>query len=235
MALPKINTGRYKTKIPSTGQEIEYRPYLVADEKYVLMAKAAGDSASAIEATFQLLENCILTEGVNVRGLEAQDVEFLFLKIRIESVGEEDEFVIKCEHCEAQNSVPFNFKNQIYLEEAKPVSENVSLGDGISIQLKRPTLADLATIKNDSEMESLYDIVDKTIQSVLTEDELIKFSESPKEERIRFIESMSGSQINKIKDFIEAVPKITADLTFVCGSCNKENEIKLQGIDAFFQ
>src|SRR5210317_1931752 len=147
MALPKLNAARYTTIIPSTGKEIDYRPYLVKEEKILMLAMESQDQQQIVKAIKDVLSNCIYDD-VNVDKLAMFDLEYLFLMLRSKSVGENVELKAKCEHCEEQNEVSLNISNIKPPQNAEN-SNVIELTKNIGITIRYPTIKDIEKFKED--------------------------------------------------------------------------------------
>lgn len=234
MALPKLNDKpKYELVIPSSGKKVKYRPYLVKEEKVLMMALESGDKNTALNAVVDTIEACI-NDPINKQDLSIFDIEYMFIMIRSKSVGEISEVGVKCAKCNTVNEV------SIKLDDVKlpNVSDNkdIEISNTISLQMRYPGYMDVASLedKNLTETEKVFKLIGKCIESVTTEDEFILIKDTPESELEEFIESLSSAQFLKIKDFVEKIPSVEKDVIFNCKSCGDKNDIKLRGIDDFF-
>ena len=238
MTLPVINNTTYKTLIPSTGEEIEYRPFLVGEEKIFMMAREAGDEGSIFKAVTQVLNNCILTENVDPAKLAIYDLEYLFIQVRAASVGEDELLAIKCEKCGKENEIDFDFKKDIRVEQPDPTDSDLSkidLGNGIYLKLRYPSTDQIRTVSAiENEMDNLFAFFDMVIDRVLTEDEALIFSDYPEDKRREFMDRLNTGQIDSIRRFVEHVPTVVGNIDFNCGECGERNVTELRGLTSFF-
>jgi len=234
MALPKLNDKpKYELVIPSSGKKVKYRPYLVKEEKVLMMALESGDKNTALNAVVDTIEACI-NDPIDKNDLSIFDIEYMFIMIRSKSVGEISEVGVKCPKCNTVNEV------SIKLDDVKlpsiPKDKSIEINDTISLQMRYPGYMDVASLEDEtlSGTEKVFKLIGKCIESVTTEDEFILIKDTPESELEEFIESLSSAQFMKIKDFVENIPTVEKDVTFHCKSCSEKNDIKLKGIDDFF-
>lgn len=233
MALPKLNDSpKYDLVIPSTGQSVRYRPYLVKEEKVLMLALESKDSRTAIKSIVDTIEACV-QDPIDTSKLKIFDVEYMFTQIRSKSVGETSTIGLKCKSCEHVNEV------SIKIDDVKvnvPKVDNiVKLTEEISLRMKWPdykTLMDLDM--NGGVTDQTFDMVIKSLDAVLTEEEQMLFQDYKKEEIMEFINGLTTNQFQKVKDFIQEMPRLKHEVHFSCESCNHENKYTLEGIQDFF-
>ena len=242
MALPKVATATYELKIPSTGQKVTYRPFLVKEEKMLMMA-ADGEGASIGKAIKQVLSACAQSK-VNIDTLAPFDIEYFFLQLRAKSIGNEIKVRLRkpgSVDCETENCQQI-CEVTIDAEEIKLDRENVPDGkikitDDIGIKLKYPDIDSMqkfiATGK-DPTADEVFKVIADSIEYIWEGEELYQAKDSTKQELNDFIESLNSEQFAKVRSFFEDMPKLTKDVTWKCSKCEKTAEVKLQGIDAFF-
>jgi hypothetical protein len=235
MALPKLNDNpSYRVTVPSTGQETSFRPFLVKEQKALLIAYETQDKKDMIRAVLKTIEACIEEP---LRGnLTTFDVDYLFTKIRAKSVGETADIQVKCSKCESVNEVSVELDNVTMSGE---VSENViSLNDDVSVEMRYPTyeqFMDSQTLLEDgSPTETLMDLLIVCMQSVLTEEERIDMSTESHASINEFLESMTAEQFERVTEFVSNMPTVTQEIAFKCVSCKHKNVRTLKGMDDFF-
>jgi len=237
MALPIVNESSwYETQIKSTKQTVNFRPFLVKEQKILLIASESQDRKQIMNAICDTISACV-REDIDVRKLPTFDVDYLFSQIRGKSVGESSEIIIKCKSCEKDNPVTIDITKAEVKGEFK--DKIVKLTDNISVEMTYPSYHSMA-----SKLESLddttgnssaiFDLLGACINAVLTEDEKILISEEPKEEVDTFIESLTSDQFNKISEFVTNFPKLSMDINFICEHCGENNNLTLEGLDDFF-
>jgi hypothetical protein len=238
MNLPKIDHPTYTTEVPSTGQLIEFRPYLVKEEKIMMMAAESKDTKEMVNAIIKLIDACTFNS-INVSSLKLFDIEFLFAIIRSKSVGEFADIMIKCVHCEESNevSVPIDSVKIEYPKHYKKgdnYTKKIKLTDKIGVVLSYPKALDMIDfIEEKNQIDMMQGIMFSSLEYVYDENKIYKKSDTTSQEFLEFIDSLNEQQLKSIIDFIESMPKAYIDIKFKCKSCGKENHIKLEGINNF--
>ena len=229
-------------KIPSTGQKVTYRPFLVKEEKMLMMA--ADAEGAAIGKTIKNVLTACAQSKVNIDTLAPFDIEYFFLQLRAKSIGNEIKVRLRkpgSVDCETENCQQI-CEVTIDAEEIKLDKENVPDGkikitDDIGIKLKYPDIDSMqkfiATGK-DPTADEVFKIIADSIEYIWEGEELYQAKDSTKQELNDFIESLNSEQFAKVRSFFEDMPKLTKDVTWKCSKCEKTAEVKLQGIDAFF-
>lgn len=240
MKLPTLSHSTYTTQVPSTGAIIEYRPYLVKEEKILLTAQETKSTKEMIKALLKLIDVCTFN-AIDVNKLKIFDIEYLFSVIRSKSVGEIAEVTLMCEHCDAKNlvNIPIDGIQVKYPEEyeQKPDYEKkIFLTDKIGIVLTYPTAVEMAEfIDQDTDK---FEIVDKTVYACLVnifdEKEIYKKSDISLEELKDWIGSFNQAQIKQVLNFIENMPKSFIEIEYTCTSCGKKNKTTVEGVSNFF-
>lgn len=235
MALPKLNEmPKYQATIPSTQNEITFRPFVVKEEKILLIAMESQDPKQIAGSILDTVISCVY-DNVDPKSLTSYDVEYLFIKIRSKSIGENTNVNLICKHCQHENETAIN------LEDIKingdPLPKNIELSDKVTIEMKQPTYLDIASnekVTGDSAMDRIFGLIYESIAAVITADERIDMSEVNFKEFEEFVESMSSEQFGKIREFMENIPTLRHKVSFKCESCGKDNEITLEGMQSFF-
>lgn len=234
MALPKINdVPKYEAVIPSTQQTIRFRPFLVKEQKILLMALETKDEKSILNSITDTLESCVV-DPVNISKLTSFDVEYLFTQIRGKSVGESTTIGFFCTECETENEVKIKLAD-IKIDVPKK-DMSVKINDSYTIQMKYPTYLSMLNeeVNSESDVERIYNTLVMCLDKLKTDDEIIEFSEEPKEEIMAFIEQLSTKQFEKIMEFVNSIPALRHEINFDCTSCGHSNTSILQGISDFF-
>ena len=238
MALPKINeTLNFSMKIPSTGKMIKYRPYLVKEEKVLLQAFESGDTKTCLEAMVDTLNACIDNKNkVSVEDLATFDVEYMFTQVRSKSVGENSNILVKCSKCGEDNAHIVNLE-ELVIDVSKQDSV-IDVTDTISVKMKYPTYGSILEGDVDklteSDTQTALDMIASSIESVMTEEEVIDCSTQEKSEMLDFVSSMTAGQLQNISKFLEDMPSLTHDIVFDCEHCGEKNETQLKGLSDFF-
>ena len=247
MSLPKIEAPTFTMNLTSIKKPVTYRPFLVKEEKLLLMAMEGGEQDEIVRTSKQIINNCILSEEVNAEELPLFDLQMALLNIRAKSVGEVVELMIKHreetnsngESCDAQTKVKINLAD-IKLTTNDKHSKNIKLTDTITVEMKYPTmdvysrLADLETAENTSAVEELFDIIISSIDNIYSGDEVFTASEHSKEEMNDFISSLTSEQFEKLKTFFSTMPALLHDIEYTCSKCKCSEKQTLNGIGDFF-
>ena len=241
MPLPKIATPTYELELPSTGKVIKYRPFLVKEEKVLILALESQDVKQITLAIKSVLKDCILTKGVKVEDLPSFDIEYIFLNVRGKSVGESIDLVVTCSD-DGTTEVPVKvFVDEVKVQKDEEHSNEIRIDDKIIIKMKYPSLEqfiknnfDFTTQESVSTIEKSFDIISSCIESIFTEEEAWAASDVTKKELIEFIESMNADQFKKIEKFFETMPKLSHTFTVVNPNTKVENTVTLEGLTSFF-
>ena len=236
MALPRLNdTPQYELVIPSSGDTVAYRPFLVKEQKILLMASEAQDVKQVVSSILTCIEGCV--NGIDVRKLSTFDVDYIFTQIRSKSVGETATIVTPCSKCEHKNEITIQLDKIVV--DVKNLPKNViKLNSEISVRMKYPTylemLSEASIMNQESGTAALFSAITSCIESVMTEDENIQLSDESKEEVEAFLNSLSAEQFEMITEFVNSIPKIKYETEYNCESCQHENKLTLEGIQDFF-
>ena len=234
MALPKLNDSpRYEIELPSTKQKIKFRPFLVKEQKILLMALETKDQKSILNAITDTLKSCIIDD-INLSRLTAFDVEYLFTQIRAKSVGESTKIGFLCTECDAENEITIQL-DDISIDVPKK-NMSIILNDQYTIDMKYPTYMAMLNEDTDSEsgVDQIYNTLILCLDKLKTNDDIIEFADESKEEIMSFIEQLSTTQFEKIMDFINNIPSLQHELNFDCAECGHKNKAVLQGMNDFF-
>jgi hypothetical protein len=233
MALPKLNDSpKYDLVIPSTKQKVKFRPYLVKEEKVLMLASESGDNNQALQAIVDTIKACI-SDDINTSELTTFDVEYAFTQIRAKSVGETSTVGVKCNHCETQNEISIPLDD--IKVETPEVDNKIKLTDDISLKMKWPRYNDVLgqDLSNMTQTQQTFKLLIECIESVMTEDENIKFKDESEEEKLSFVESLTSEQFKSVREYIEKMPKMKYNLDYTCSNCNQNNNVTLEGMQDF--
>ena len=246
MALPKVVTPTYELTIPSSGEKVSYRPFLVKEEKILLMAMEEGGTSSMAKAMKDIISAC--TDGnVNVKDLAPYDIEYFFLQLRGKSVGDVIDLTLNkppsivCEEegkdCSQVCQLKLNI-DEIGVDTSKIVDEKIELTDTIGVKMNYPQLESAAkyagTIGVDMKTDNIFKMINECIEYVWDGEEIFKAKDSSKKELTEFIESLDTNQFTKIRDFFEGMPRLKHIVEWKCPKCDKTADMLLEGIDSFF-
>ena len=238
MPLPKIATPTYELELPSTGETVQFRPFLVKEEKLLVIALESENTKQITTAIKSVIKNCVLTKGIKVDTLPTFDIEYLFLNIRGKSVGEDIEVNIICPD-DNETEVPVN----IYLDDINVVKNDehnnlIKLDDTIAMQMRYPSLDQF--IKNNFElneknaMDQSFDLIATCIDKIFTEEEVWAVEDCSKKEIVEFLEQMNSSQFKEIEKFFETMPKLSHSIKVKNPKTKKENTVVIEGLAGFF-
>lgn len=235
MALPKLNdVPKYTTRIPSTGKEITFRPFLVKEQKILLIALESKDQKAILQSIVDTIEHCVY-ENIDINSLATFDIEYIFTQIRSKSAGETSTVAIKCQSCEEFTEVVIPL-DKIDIKVNRD-AKLIQLTDQFTLSMRYPNYSHMVTVSelNTNTMtESLYEMAIVCLDTLMTEDEQINFSEEPREAIEEFLDNLLSEQFDKIIKFVTDLPKLQYDLDFECEHCNHENHQRLEGINDFF-
>lgn len=237
MPLPVINEfPTYDLVIPSTKQKIKYRPFLVKEQKILLMALETKDPDQALSAITGAIQACVISP-IKIESLTTFDVEYLFLQLRAKSVGERANITILCGECKTPNTLTVVL-DEVKIEVPATQKMTVKINDKYTLKLRYPKYNFLLhgdTLKNDTSMTAaLYEQVLACLDSLMTDDEVIKFDDEPQEDVEAFVARLNTDKFQQILNFVVAMPKLQHPADFKCTSCGHENKYTLQGISDFF-
>lgn len=234
MALPKLSVPQYMVELPSTGEKISMRPYLVREEKVLLVALESKDAVQIQQAVRNLIMSCCDIKDVGK--LTSFDIEFLFLNLRAKSVGEKIKIGMKCEECETMNDIEINIDDikvsNLDVEKTFMLDQQKKIG----MTLRYPTMDSLENIdlnKLDT-VQGLMDLVVASVDTIFDDDNVYNADEEAKEDLVDFVESFGSEQFKMIQDFFTNVPAMSYEDTFCCTKCQHENTIGLKGLQSFF-
>ena len=238
MPLPKIATPVYELELPSTGETIQYRPFLVKEEKVLVIALESEDNKQITTAIKAVLKNCILTKGIKVESLPTFDIEYLFLNIRGKSVGEDLEVSVTCPD-DGETQVPVTiYLDDIKVQKDENHTNKIKLDDSIMMEMKYPSLEQF--IKNNFEfddknaMDQSFDLIASSIDKIYTEDEVWATADCTKKEVREFLESMNSTQFKEIESFFETMPKLSHTVKVINPKTKVESDVVLEGLASFF-
>ena len=238
MPLPKIATPTYELELPSTGQSINYRPFLVKEEKLLVLALETEDTKQITTAIKNVLKNCVLTKGIKVDQLPTFDIEFLFLNIRGKSVGEEIEVNITCPDDE-KTQVPVTIDlDDIKVQKNDEHTNQIKLDKDLMMELKYPSLEQF--IKNNFDfndanaMDQSFDLIATCIDKIYTADEVWAAADCTKKEIKEFLEQMNSVQFKEIETFFETMPKLSHKVKVTNPKTKVKSDVVLEGLASFF-
>ena len=237
MPLPKIATPTYELEIPSSKKKIKYRPFLVKEEKVLIIAMESEDNAQIAEAVKTVISNCILTKGIKVEELSTFDIEYIFLNIRGKSVGEEVEVLITCPDDEVTKVPTLINLDDIRVQTSKDHTRDIKLDDNLTMRMKYPSLSEFVksnfNLGESINVDDTFDLISSCIEQVYNEEESWAASDCTKKELSEFLEQLSSKQFKQIENFFETMPKLSHIITVINPNTGVQSEVILEGLAAF--
>ena len=237
MPLPKISTPTYELVIPSSGKKIKYRPFLVKEEKVLIIAMESEDTTQIANAVKDVIKSCILTRGIKVEELSTFDIEYLFLNIRGKSVGEEVEVLVTCPD-DGITKVPMTINlDEIQVQVDDNHSKDIRLDDTLILRMKYPSMEEFVKnnfVLGDVNVDDTFDIVMSCIEQVYNEEESWSAKDCTKKELKEFVEQLSSKQFKEIENFFATMPKLSHTIIVKNPNTGVENEVVLEGLGSFF-
>ncbi len=240
MPLPKINTPTFELVLPSTAKKIKYRPFLVREEKILVMAMESDNMKQITSAIIDILNNCILTRGIKVEKLSTFDIEYLFLNVRSKSVGETVEVNVTCpDDGETQVQMEIDI-DSIKVQKDKKHTNIIKLDDNLSMKLKYPSMNEFiennfdASDTSRSEVSQSLDMITSCIDIIYNEEESWSSSDSTKKELSEFIEQLNTKQFKEVEKFFTTMPKLSHTVKVKNPKTGVENKVVLEGLASFF-
>ena len=237
MPLPKISTPTYELVLPSSGRKIKYRPFLVKEEKILIIALESQDQKQIANSIKSILSNCILTKGTKVDKLSTFDIEYLFLNVRGKSVGEQIEVMVTCPDDE-KTQVPMSINiDSIKVEKSKDHKTDIKLDEQYTLKMRYPSLNEF--IKSNFSIEEMkvddtFDLIASCIDQIYSEEESWTQEDCTKKEMVDFLEQLNSSQFKEIETFFETMPKLSHKVKVKNPNTGVESEIVLEGLQNFF-
>ena len=233
MPLPKIATPTYELELPSTGETIQYRPFLVKEEKLLVIALESEDTKQITNAIKSVIKNCIVTKNIKVESLPTFDIEYLFLNIRGKSVGEELEVSVVCpDDGETNVNVTINL-DDIKIQKDEEHTNKIKVDNSIMMEMKYPSLEQFIKnnfdFNNQNAMDQSFELIASCINKIFTEEEVWSASDVTKKELNEFLEQMNSSQFKQIEKFFETMPKLSHTVKVKNPVTEIESEVVLEG------
>ena len=238
MPLPKISTPTYELELPSTGKTIKYRPFLVKEEKLLVLALESDDSKEITNAIKAVLKDCIQTRGVKVETLPTFDIEYLFLNIRGKSVGEDIEVSVLCPddgetYAEVQISI-----DEIEVVKDKEHNKQIKIDDKLMMEMKYPSLDQFIksnfSFNGNNQVDQSFDLIASCIDKVYSDEEAWTSDDFTKKEVTEFLEQMNSSQFKDIESFFTTMPKLRHEVEVLNPKTKKSSKVVLEGLASFF-
>jgi hypothetical protein len=240
MALPKIDTPVYELELPLSKKVIKFRPFLVKEQKNLMMAMEANDKETIERNIRQVLANCTLTEGLNVDSLPVVDVEYYFINLRARSVGEIVENDYICTNEVEGKQCGNKMKGTLDLLDVKVdvdpnIKDLINITDKIAIKLKYPQFSLIDKLKKkESAVDIAFEVMVDSVEYIFDGEQYYYAHETPKEELLQFLESLNQEQFSKLEEFFEKLPSMRRNMEIKCSKCGFDHTIVMEGLDGFF-
>ena len=240
MALPKIDVPTYDITLPVSKKQIRFRPFLVKEQRNLLMAMESDDSSATHSAIRDILYNCTLTENINIEKLPIVDVEFYFINLRAKSVGEIIESKYRCNNeidgKECGNTMEHNLNLlDIKVERDEDVSPDIQLTDKLSIRMKYPEFGIVKDSVNiDDETELTFNMLARSIEYIYDGEQFYYAHEAQPGEMLQFVESLNQEQFSKVEEFFNNMPRLKETIEMTCSKCGFHHVIDVEGLENFF-
>ena len=236
MSLPQINTPVHELKIPSTGRKVKYRPFVVREEKILLLALESENQEEVTDAIIQIIGNCIQTK-IDLDSLSTFDVEYIFLNVRAKSVGEILEFSITCpDDGETQAEVEINI-DDIQVVKDKGHTDTIDLENGYFIKMKYPTMKYIMEKKPDDKkslIDSTFEYAVECIDTIYNDEETWEAADSTKKELEEFVEQLNSKQYQKLQSFFATMPKLSHTVKVTNPKTGVKSDVTIEGLANFF-
>ena len=235
MALPKISVPKYKLKLPSDGRTVNFRPFLVKEEKILLLATESGDQSNIVSAIKDIIKDC--TDITDVEKLATFDIEFVFLQIRTKSVGESVDVNVVCPDDDETNvsiSIPLD---EIKVKKTRGHKKDLKISDEVAITMGYPTIETFVSMNfgEGAEVDQVFDMAASCVESISDANQVYDCSTVPKKELIEFFDQMNSKQFMMIQEFFEKMPKLQHTVMVTNPKTSVESEVVLEGLASFFE
>ena len=240
MPLPTIETPTHELKLPSSNKKIRYRPFLVKEEKVLIIALESKNQSEITNAVTQVLKNCVLTKGIDIDNLPTFDIEYLFLNIRAKSIGEDIKVTVTCPD-DRKTKVPVT----IYVDEIKVIKpknhkKDIVLDDKLTLRMRYPSLSQFISnnFDTDDEAEAMVDktfkVVADCIDTIFTEEDAWEAKDYTPDERIEFVQQLNSKQYKLVEKFFATMPKLSHTIELVHPNPKEKGSVVLEGLADFF-
>ena len=236
MPLPKIVTPTHELTLPSNGKKITYRPFLVKEEKILILAIESNSLKDISRAIKDVLRNCILTKGVKIDELPTFDIEYLFLNIRARSIGESIELVVTCPDDGETKVNTTIYIDEIEVKKNKEHNTDVKIDDTYTMRMKYPSLDEFIdeNFNFEGQSDNSFDIIASCIDMVFSEEEAWEAKDCTKKELIEFVEQMNSAQFKEIEKFFDTMPQLSHQIEVVNPKTKVKSTVTLEGLASFF-
>lgn len=238
MALPMMNTPTYNMVIPSSEVSVKFRPFLVKEEKALLIAQQSEDLMVMVDTLKGVIKSCVL-DSIDVNKLATFDIEYMFTQIRAKSVGEIIELIFPCDNDHGEDNEKARVKVSIDLTTLQVEKDNnhtnkIDLFGDVGVMMKYPTIDVMRKLDDNDSIENIFDVVAMSIDYIYQGDEIFYAKEQKHEEMLQFLNNLTSEQFVKIQNFFDTMPRIKKQIEYTCPVCQKEHKKMLEGMQSFF-
>ena len=235
MALPKLETPKHSCNLPSSNETVHFRPFLVGEQKVLLIAQESEDTTTQVREMVRLIDVCC--DGIDAKNLPAVDLEFLFLQLRIKSVGETSDISVECNECSMPNDITVNLESSEVVQPKKIIDNIIKLTDTISLDIEQPSyqiIQNVDTSKGENNPKQVFEIIRNCIVSIIDGDEVHTRDDFTAKELDAFLDTMDLKMLDKIQEFFENIPALEINTSYKCEKCSEQNTLNLKGVGNFF-
>lgn len=238
MALPMNTMPTFNLTIPSTGKSVRYRPFVVKEEKALLIAQQSEDARVMTDTLRNVIQSCV-QDSVDVEKLATFDLEYMFLQIRGKSVGETVDLLFSCDNDHGEQNEKARSKITINVSDIEVVKEKehtnkIFLFGDVGVVMKYPTMDMAAELVGEDEIENVFDIVANSIDYIFQGENIYYAKETSREEMLQFLNNLTTDQFLKVQKFFDTMPKLSHKVEYTCPVCNKHHQKVLEGLASFF-
>ena len=236
MPLPKIVTPSFELTLPSNKKKVKYRPFLVKEEKILILAIESGGMKEITMAIKDVLKNCVLTRGVKIDELPTFDIEYLFLNIRARSIGESIDLVITCPDDGKTKVTTKIYIDEIEVKKSKDHTKDIKIDDTYTMRLKYPSLDQFVdeNFNFEKETDNTFSLVASCIEMIFSKDEAWEGKDSTHEELVGFLEQLNSTQFKEVQKYFETMPKLSHDIEVENTEPKVKSTVTLEGLASFF-
>ena len=236
MPLPKIVTPSFELTLPSNKKKVKYRPFLVKEEKILILAIESGGMKEITMAIKDVLKNCVLTRGIKIDELPTFDIEYLFLNIRARSIGESIDLVITCPDDGKTQVTTQIYIDEIKVKKSKDHTQDIKIDDTYTMKLKYPSLDQFVdeNFNFEKETDNTFSLVASCIEMIFSKEEAWEGKDSTQEELVDFLEQLNSTQFKEVQKFFDTMPKLTHDIEVENPETKVKSTVTLEGLASFF-
>ena len=238
MALPMMNTPTYNMVVPSSGVSVKFRPFLVKEEKALLIAQQSEDLMVMVDTLKGVVKTCVL-DTIDVNKLATFDLEYMFTQIRAKSVGEVIELIFPCDVDHGEDNEKARVKvsidlTTIQVEKQDNHTNKIDLFGDVGVMMKYPTIDVMKKLDDSDSIDNIFDVVAMSIDYIYQGEEIFYAKEQKHEEMLQFLNNLTSEQFVKIQNFFDTMPRIKKQIEYTCPVCQKEHKKMLEGMQSFF-